>query len=76
MNITVYNLSIGQCVVLKLPKWYDFLVYLSDGEYAWRGCCLRRDLQSCIEAGFAAYKKLKPPLSVSIGVPESPVEAR
>jgi len=54
-DIIVYNLSVSQCVVLKMGDIYDFLVYCSDGEREWRGACHCKDLQNCIEAGIGAF---------------------
>lgn len=57
LNISVGNLPMALQVDYK--AWgYDFNVYMTDGEYGWRGLCRKRDLQVCIELGRAAYAKL------------------
>lgn len=55
------NINVGN---LPLPlQWaydavgYDFNVYMTDGEFGWRGLCRKSDLQACIEVGRVAYAK-------------------
>lgn len=56
LHISVGNLPLALQVDYNALD-YDFNVYMTNGEYGWQGLCRKRDLQVCIETGFAAYAK-------------------
>ena len=51
INIEVSKLSFSQCVALKMPGIFDFIVFCTDGVLDWQGACKTKDLQACIECG-------------------------
>ncbi len=56
VNINIYSLTLCDCIGLKMPYDYDFMVVCSDGKWDWRGYCDRECLQECVEIGLAKYK--------------------